>query len=420
MTTTTVPSLNLSFVRQQFPALAGDWIFFDNAGGSQTLKPVVDRISEYLLTSNVQLGASYGVSQRSGDRVNQGAQAAATLMNAADPSEVVMGGSTSLLLRILSLCLSQQWVAGDEVIVTDCDHEANISPWVDLQHRGIVVKTWRVHPETLELRLDDLNSLLTPRTRLVALTHASNILGTITPIRQIADVVHAAGALVCVDGVGYAAHRAIDVQAMDVDFYVFSFYKVYGPHYAALYGKRCHWLSMPGINHYFIEETEIPYKFQPGNVNYELSYGVVGLCDYLGQLARPIQPAQSTNSVSLRQRIEQAFDLIRHHEDEIGDRLLRYLQTKSNVSIVGHPHAEADKRVPTISFTVKGVDSATIPPQIDPHHIGIRYGDFYAKRLIAALGLEAQHGVVRVSMVHYNTIEEVDRLIECFDRILTD
>jgi cysteine desulfurase family protein (TIGR01976 family) len=414
MTITTVPLLNLSFVRQQFPALAGDWIFFDNAGGSQTLKPVVDRISEYLLTSNVQLGASYAISQQSTERVNQGAQAAATLMNAADPSEVVMGGSTSLLLRILSLCLSQHWRAGDEVIVTDCDHEANVSPWVDLHDRGIVVKTWRTDLETLELRLDDLQPLLTPRTRLVALTHASNILGTINPIRPIADAVHAAGALLCVDGVGYAAHRAIDVQAMDVDFYVFSFYKVYGPHYAALYGKRHHLLSMPGINHYFIEETEIPYKFQPGNVNYELSYGVVGLCDYLGQLAHPSQSATG----SLRQRIEQAFELIRDHEDVIGDRLLSYLRTKPNVSIVGHPYAEADKRVPTLSFTVKGVDSATIPPQIDRHQIGIRYGDFYAKRLIQALELEAQHGVVRVSMVHYNTVEEVDRLIECFERVL--
>lgn len=413
MTTTTIPSLNLPFVRQQFPALAGDWVFFDNAGGSQTLQPVVDRISEYLLTSNVQLGASYAVSQRSGDRVNQGAQAAATLMNAADPSEVVMGASTSLLLRILSLCLSQQWSAGDEVIVTDCDHEANVSPWVDLQERGIVVKTWRVHPETLELRLDDLEPLLSPRTRLVALTHASNILGTINPIRPIADAVHRAGALVCVDGVGYAAHRAIDVQAMDVDFYVFSFYKVYGPHYAALYGKREHLLSIPGINHYFIAEAEIPYKFQPGNVNYELSYGVVGLCDYLAQLA-----SSQPQSTSQRQQIEQAFDLISQHEVDLGDRLLRYLRSKPNVAIVGHPYAEAEKRVPTISFTVAGVDSATIPPQIDLHQIGIRYGDFYAKRLIAALGLESQHGVVRVSMVHYNTLEEVDRLIECFDRIL--
>lgn len=407
--------LQLDFVRQQFPALAGDWVFLDNAGGSQTLKRVVDRISEYLLTSDVQLGASYAISQLAGDRVLRAREAVATLINAADSTEVVMGGSTSLLLRILALCLSQGWRAGDEVIVTNCDHEANVSPWVDLKPQGIVIKTWKLRPDTLELHLEDLASLLTPRTKLVALTHASNVLGTINPIRQIADLVHANGALVCVDGVGYAAHRLVDVQALDVDFYAYSFYKTYGPHYAVLYGKQEHLLNLPGINHYFITGADIPYKFQPGNVNYELSYGLLGLCDYFSDLARvhygeALDPTQ-------RGRMVQAFELISNYEDIIGDRLLRYLNSKPNIRIIGHSEAERNQRVPTISFVVDGVDSATIPPQIDVHKIGIRYGDFYAKRLIEDLGLLPQNGVVRVSMVHYNTLEEVDRLIECFDRL---
>ncbi|HEY9621105.1 MAG TPA: cysteine desulfurase-like protein [Crinalium sp.] len=415
MTLAIAHSLQLDSVRQQFPSLAGDWIFLDNAGGSQTLKPVVDRISDYLLTSNVQLGASYAVSQKSSERVAQAAQGVATLMNAADPSEIVMGSSTSSLLRMLALCLSQSFQPGDEVIVTNCDHEANIGPWVDLQRQGIVVKVWTLNPETLELHLEDLEPLLTPRTRLVALTHASNILGTINPIRQIADRVHAHGALICVDGVGYAAHRLVDVQALDVDFYAYSFYKVYGPHYAVLYGKREHLLAMPGINHYFIGDTDIPYKFQPGNVNYELSYGMLGFCDYLSDLAK--QHYGDEVASDLRSQMQQAFDLISVYEDVIGDRLLTYLNHKPNVRIIGYSQAEQAKRVPTISFVVDGVNSATIPPQVDPHHIGIRYGDFYAKRLIEDLGLTAQGGVVRVSMVHYNTLDEIDRLIECFDRI---
>jgi cysteine desulfurase family protein (TIGR01976 family) len=309
----------------------------------------------------------------------------------------------------------QGWTAGDEVIVTNTDHEANIGPWVDLKQQGIVVKTWRLNPETLELQLEDLEALITPRTRLVALTHASNILGTINPIRQIADRVHTHGAMICVDGVGYAAHRLVDVQALDVDFYAFSFYKTYGPHYAVLYGKQAHLLSLPSINHYFIESTDIPYKFQPGNVNYELSYGVLGLCDYLSDLAKLHDPTAIDQS--LRQRMVQAFDLISAHEAIIGDRLLGYLNSQPNVRIIGHPHANIDDRVPTIAFVVDGIDSATIPPQLDPHRIAIRYGDFYAKRLIEELGLAAQNGVVRVSMVHYNTVAEVDRLIECFDRV---
>lgn len=416
MTVVPAQMLQVDYVRQQFPALAGEWVFLDNAGGSQTLRQVVDRISEYLLTSDVQLGASYAVSQLAGERVLRARESVATLINAADSTEVVMGGSTSLLLRILSLCLSRGWQPGDEVIVTNTDHEANVSPWTDLQRQGIVVKTWRLRTDTLELHLDDLAALLTPRTRLVALVHASNILGTINPIRAIADRVHASGAMICVDGVGYAAHRLIDVQALDVDFYAFSFYKAYGPHYAALYGKRDHLLSMPGINHYFIDGPDIPYKFQPGNVNFELSYGMLGLCDYLSDLAK-LHDATAIEQ-SLRQRMIRAFELISAHETVIGDRLLRYLKTKPHVRIIGSPDADQTQRVSTISFVVDGIDSATIPPQVDPHRIGIRYGDFYAKRLIADLGLIEQNGVVRVSMVHYNTLAEIDRLIDCLEQIL--
>ena len=415
MTIAPTRPLQMDYVRQQFPALAGDWVFFDNAGGSQTLKQVVDRISEYLLTSNVQLGASYAVSQLAGDRVLQAREAVATLMNAADSTEVVMGGSTSLLLRMLSLGLVRLWNPGDEVIVTNTDHEANVSPWMDLERQGIVVKIWQANPETLELHLADLDPLLTSRTRLVALTHASNILGTINPIRQIADRVHAEGAMICVDGVGYAAHRLVDVQALDVDFYAYSFYKTYGAHYAVLYGKRSHLLNIPGINHYFIGEAEIPYKLQPGNVNYELSYGIVGLCDYLKELAQ-LHYGEAA-APTLRGQMQQAFQRISDHEAAIGDRLLNYLNSKPNVRIIGHPHAEQTHRVPTISFVIHGIDSAIIPPKMDAHRIGIRYGDFYAKRLIQDLGLVKQNGVVRVSMVHYNTLEEVDRLIECFEQL---
>ncbi len=409
-------SLSLEFVRQQFPSLAGDWTFFDNAGGSQTLKRVVERISEYLLTSDVQLGASYAVSQLAGDRVTKAAQAMATLINAGTASEVVMGSSTTLMIRILSLCISQTWNRGDEVIVTNCDHEANIGAWIDLAKQGIKIKVWRINPDTLKLHLEDLEQLLSDRTRLVAFTHGSNILGTINPVKDITKLVHKHGAMVCVDGVGYAPHRLIDVQDLDVDFYVLSFYKVYGPHYALLYGKQEHLIAMPGINHYFIGKTDIPYKFQPGNVNFELSYGMLGLSDYLSELAQLHYGEQT--APDLRSQMVQALDLMSAHEDVISDRLLNYLTSKSNVQIIGQPETNHDLRVPTISFVVDGISSETIPPQIDKHNIGIRFGDFYAKRLIEDLGLDKQGGVVRVSMVHYNTIEEVDRLIQALETVL--
>ncbi|MGV0108396.1 Cysteine desulfurase family protein [Nostoc sp. DSM 114160] len=407
--------LNLDKVRQYFPALAGEWTFFDNAGGSQTLKKVVDRISEFLLSSDVQLGASYGISQLAGERLALATREMATFINANSYKEVVMGPSTTMMLKVLSICLGKTFTSGDEVIVTNCDHEANIGAWVALEKQGIKVKVWQVRPDTLELHLADLEPLISQRTKLVALTHASNVLGTINPIKEIAAFVHDRNAMICVDGVAYAPHRLVDVQDLDVDFYTLSFYKVYGPHHALLYGKEEHLLRLPGLNHYFIDQTDIPYKFQLGNVNFELSYGMLGLCDYLSELAQ-LHYGNET-APDLRNQMVQAFDLISIHEEHISDRLLNYLNSKPNVRVIGQSKADRKFRVPTISFVVDGINSSTIPAKVDQHYIGIRYGDFYAKRLIEYLGLASQGGIVRVSMVHYNTLEEVNNLIEAFEQI---
>ncbi|MFQ4137855.1 cysteine desulfurase-like protein [Nodosilinea sp. PGN35] len=406
------PPLDLAFVRQQFPSLAGDWIFFDNAGGSQILKPVVDRITAFLYESNVQLGASYALSQRATERVAAGAQAMATLVNAADPAEVVLGPSTSALLRMLAQCFRPTLQPGDEIVVTNADHEANISPWVELERAGMVVKFWRVNPTTLELDLADLEALLTSKTRLVAVTHTSNVLGSIQPVRAIADLVHSHGALLCVDGVAFAPHRRVDVQALDVDFYTFSLYKVYGPHMALLYGKKELLLTLPGYNHYFIDDRAIPYKFQPGDSSYELSYSLTAITDYFTALGQHHgQPGEADP-------IDQAFALIQQHEAALNERLLSFLHSRPRVRVIGRDAADPTQRVSTISFVVEGVSSDQIPPRLDSHNIAIRYGHFYALRLIEALGLLPQQGVVRVSMVHYNTLEECDRLIEQLENLL--
>ncbi len=407
--------LNVDKVRHYFPGLASEWTFFDNAGGSQTLKKVVDRISEFLLSSDVQLGASYGVSQLAGERLTLATRGMATFINANSYKEVVMGPSTTMMLKVLSICLGQTFIPGDEIIVTNCDHEANIGAWVALEKQGMKVKVWQVNPDSLELHLADLEALMSQRTKLVALTHASNVLGTINPIKEIATFVHDRNAMICVDGVAYAPHRLVDVQDLDVDFYALSCYKVYGPHHALLYGKEEHLLRLPGLNHYFIDQTDIPYKFQLGNVNFELSYGMLGLCDYLSELAQ-LHYGNET-APDLRNQMVQAFDLISIHEEKISDRLLNYLNSKSNVRVIGKSKADREFRVPTISFVVDGMHSSTIPAKIDQDYIGIRYGDFYAKRLIEYLGLASQGGIVRVSMVHYNTLEEVNNLIEAFEQI---
>lgn len=410
------PVLDLDYVRAHFPALQGEWTFMDNAGGAQTLRAVGERISEFLYTSNVQLGASYGVSQRAAARVAQGTEAMATLIGAADATEVVLGASVSALFRILAHSLGQTLESGDEIIVTNCDHAANISPWRSLQHQGIVLKTWTVNPNTFELDLADLDTLLSDRTRLVAVTHTSNVLGTINPIRQIADRVHRCGALVCVDGVAYAPHRPIDVQALDVDFYAFSPYKVYGPHLGLLYGKRQHLLALPGCNHDFIEPTAIPYKFQPGGTNYELNYSLVAIWEYVQQLAQHHWGDRVASSPA--KQIAQAFAPIQTHEAALSARLLAFLDSKPAVRVIGRQDSIPEHRVPTVSFVVEGINSADIPSRLNPHKIGIRHGHFYAKQLIEDLGLASRGGAVRVSLVHYNTLEECDRLIAVLDSLI--
>jgi len=407
-------TLDLDFVRKQFPALKRDFIFMDNAGGSQALGSVIERINEYFLNYNVQLGGSYEVSAQAAIQLKKVHLQLADYINAKRTQEVVVGSSTTLLLRILSLSLSQQWKPGDEVIISNSDHEANVSCWTDLEKKGIVIKTWKVNPETFEFDMDDLKKLLTNRTRLVAVVHASNILGTINPVGDFAKIVHEAGALLCVDGVAYAPHRMIDVQEWDVDFYVFSTYKVYGPHHAILYGKYDLLKALDGINHYFIGKNEIPYKLQPGNFNFELTYSLAGIPNYFHS---SFDHHFGEEGLSDRQKLNASFQLFANHEEILAERLLTYLLSKPEIKIIGHPVSDKNKRVPTISFIHDKFKSSYVAKHIDQFGIGIRWGDFYAKKIINYLGLEQKDGVIRVSLVHYNTINEVDKLIDAFETI---
>lgn len=406
-------ALNLDLVRAEFPALQDGCVYLDNAGGSQVLKRVADRVSDYLLTSSVQLGASYAQSQAAGERVLAARRSVAQLINAPADDEVVMGGATTSLMFLFTQALLPGVKPGDEIVVTNTDHEANIGCWMRLRQAGAVVKVWEVNPQTLALDLADLDRLLSPRTTWVAMTHASNILGTVNPVAEVAQRAHAVGARLCVDAVAYAPHRLVDVQASGADAYVFSFYKVFGPHYAVLWLKRDLLLGLPSLNHYFIGPEVVPYKLQPGNVNYELSYGCIGISDYLVHVGNTLG-ATGTE----RQKMQAAFDAFEAHENRLAERLLAYLRSKPSVRVIGHDSAADGQRVPTISFVAGQQSSEAIVRHVDQYGIGIRFGDFYAKRLIEALGLQAQGGVVRVSIAHYNTLDEIDRLIQHLDEVI--
>lgn len=401
-------SIDQSFVRRSFPSLSDSLAFLDNAGGSQVATSVADRINSYLLGENVQLGASYEASQKAGAGVAEGRQALAMLMNAQRPEEIVMGATATQLFDQLARALVQKWQPGDEVIVTNFDHEANIGPWRQLEKHGIVVREWQM-PQGADIPdLNDLLALMNERTKLVAVTHVSNIYGSIMPIRKIADLVHEAGAMLCVDGVAFAPHRAIDVQALGADFYGFSVYKVYGPHHAALYGRYDLLLEQAGnINHFFYGEDRVPNKLEPGNPNYELSYGCLGVVDYLESFAK----AHGINE-SGRRAVEAAFNMFAVQEEALSERLLSYLRARDDITIIGAASSAKDDRVPTISFIVNNQSSEALVRKVDPSGIGIRFGDFHSKRLVNSLNLSSGDGVIRVSAVHYNTAAEIDRLIE--------
>lgn len=407
--------LDINFVRKHFPSLKSGYVYFDNAGGSQILNTVTEKIQDYLLNTNVQIGASYEISQKSTQRTLYANQFGKELINAQDVSEIIFGSSTTQLLQNLSQSMVKTLKPGDEIIVSDCDHEANIGAWLKMKEKNIQIKYWKTNTDNIRLEIEDLQKLLTSKTKLVALTYASNVIGSINPIKDIAHLVHSVGAKICIDAVAYAPHRIIDVQDIDADYVVISLYKVFGPHLAMLYGKRELLLELPSINHFFIGNDETAYKLQPGNVNFELCYGYTGYRDYLELITDKHFP--NNNYSNFREKAIAANELMINHEEVLTKRLLDYLNKKSNVRIIGEKSFSKNKRVSTVSFVVDGRSSKEIVEKVDPYKMGIRFGDFYARRLIQTLGLEKTNGVIRVSMVHYNTIEEVDRLTNIFESL---
>ncbi|MFZ1726437.1 MAG: aminotransferase class V-fold PLP-dependent enzyme [Albidovulum sp.] len=408
-------TLDLNHVRSNFPGLARGWTLFDNAGGSQILKGAVDLISEYLFDKNVQTGGSYAVSLAAAEALREGRAAVATLMNARRPEEIVFGPSSTVLLQNLSRAMRSQLSPGDEIIVTMSDHESNIGPWASLQEFGIKLVFWPINQDTLSLELEDLAPLLTERTRLVSVTHVSNVLGEMNPIAEISHMVHECGARICVDGVAYAPHRAIDVQAWDVDYYVFSLYKTYGPHYAAMYGKYDHLLELDTLYHYFYSKEKVPAKLEPGNANYELSFSTLAIRDYLADLGARAGAAADSGT---RGQIEAGFSAITVQEDALVERFLSYLTSRNDCRVFGPTRNEGSRRIPTVAFRFDGRDSEAICAAMNTHNIAIRHGDFHARRLVEELDQMSDGGLLRVSMVHYNTLEEVDSLCSAFDSIL--
>lgn len=405
-------ALDLDFVRAQFPSHCWEWAFFENAGGSYVPESVVKRVSAYMRETQVQPGAPYLPSATAAERMAEGQRLIAGLINA-DVRELIVGPSTTYNLYTLSHALRATWDEGDEVIVTNIDHEANQGCWRRLADTGIRVREWPAHPDTHGLEIAALKPLLTDRTRLVCMTHCSNITGAINDIAAVAKVVHDAGAKLLVDGVAYAAHAPIDVQALDCDFYAFSLYKFYGPHVAALWGKAEHLLAAKSQNHYFIGEDSIPLKLNPGGPNHEFTAALVGIADYVEALARHhIDPLPN----DARSRAAAVFDLMHTQEMALSKRFLDFAAATDAITIHG-PADTSDMRAPTFAFTVKGQESRDICRALATDKVATGHGHFYAHRLVSRICDDPEDGVVRASMVHYNTMDEVDRLTAALARV---
>jgi len=326
--------------------------------------------------------------------------------------EVHFGPSTSQNTYVLAQALRQHLKAGDEVIVTNLDHEANIGALRRLELEGIIIREWQVDPESAELDPAGLDDLLNEKTRVVAFTHCSNIVGSMHPVREWTDKIHAAGAMAIVDGVSYAPHGLPNVDALGADIYLFSLYKVYGPHLGVMVMRKAINEQLPNQGHFF-NAGRPTARFTPAGPDHAQIASVNGVIDYFEAVyshhfgEEDVAPARKTSRVRA---------LFQHAERKNLQPLLDFLALRSNLRLIGK--AITKNRAPTVALTVEGRDPAEIAALFAAQKIGIANGNCYAYRLMQALGIPPQQGVVRLSFVHYTTKEEVDRLIEALDQIL--
>ena len=404
-------SLDVDYVKAQFPAFSdpksSKWSFFENAGGSYVPTNVIEHLNHFMTSTKVQPYAEFDTSAIAGDNMDQATKLFAEMINA-KTDEIIIGGSTTMNMYVLSNAMRSLLKPGDEVIVTNQDHEANVGAWRRLAEHGMIIKEWQINPETAELNIDDLKALLSEKTRIVAVTHCSNIVGSINDLKSIAKLVHEYDAYIVGDGVSYAPHGFPDVKDLDVDFYAFSLYKTFGPHLGLLYGKKEILSRLPNQNHEFLE-GDVPYTLNPGGPNHEELSCLIGVYEYFNNLYEHHFPGQDA---STRGKIEAVNELIAKHEMEIANPLLDYINTRDDINLIGKTKISNKDRAPTIAFTMNNKTSKELSSDLVKQGIATRNDNFYAWRCLKALGINTDDGVVRTSMVHYNTHEDVKKLID--------
>jgi len=406
--------LDLDFVRAQFPAFSepslDGFAHFENAGGSYACRQSIDWLERYYRQTKVQPYYDFPASRLAGEQMDAAKQRMAAWLNI-ETDELHFGPSTSQNSYVIAQALRQELSPGDEVIVTNQDHEANVGAWARLEDAGITVREWKIDPDTAELHPMDLEALLSEKTRAVAFTHCSNIVGSINPVREITELIHAVDAWAIVDGVSFCPHGMPDIPALGADIYFFSLYKVYGPHLGAMYLSRKLNAELPYQGHFF--NAAIPgARFTPAGPDHAQIAAVNGVMDYMAVVAE----RHGHGAKPVQAQAEAVRMLFRDRETELLQPLLDFLVDHPKIHLIGKDRAPS--RAPTVAFTADGWRCGELAARLADAGLGVGVGHFYAYRLVEALGIDTDEGVVRTSFVHYTSPGEVSRLIEALDALM--
>ena len=410
-------SLDLDFVREQFPVFSdgesAQWAHLENAGGSYVPHHVISLLNDFFTKSKVQPYWDFNPSVMAGKAMDRALDLLPATFNATK-EEVHFGPSTSQNTYVLAQALRPGWKTDDEIIVTNQDHEANIGAWRRLEMTGIRIREWQVDPATGLLEISALEELMNERTKLLAVTHASNLAATINPIRSLADQIHALGGVIVVDGVSFAPHAAIDVKELDCDVYLYSTYKTYGPHAGLMYTSPRVLEKVSNQGHFF-NASKPTARLTPAGPDHATIAACAGIIDYYGAIFD--HHFSGKDAVGIRERICQVFELFGEHEQRLMTPLVDYVSSRSDFRLIGSPSSSHSDRAPTVAFHSYDVSSREIYSKLIDAGISCGHGNFYAHRLVEAIGLDSEDGVVRLSLVHYNTAEEVAKTLNVLDKI---
>ncbi len=412
-----LPELDVAFVQQQFPQYGAypDQVFCSNAGGSYVARQVLALSEAYDRSMRVQPYSAFSPSREAGEAMDRAYNGWAEALNIAR-EELTIGPSTSANTYVMAQAIGSRWAPGDEIIVTQQDHETNIGVWRrKAEERGATVREWAIDPETGLLDPADLDGLLNENTRWVFFTHCSNLMGTANPVAELVRRIRRQSpARVGVDAVAYAPHHIADLRALDVDLYVFSLYKVYGPHQGILYVRRELSSELEGQSHYFNRDQNAK-RYNPAGPQHSQVAASAGVLDYFEALYRhhggsPEDP--------VRLRLERLHGLIHRHESRLAALLLDNLRGRGNVRLLGKADCADDDRAPTIAFQPRGKTAAEVTRALQALGIGTEHGDFYAPRALDHLGIDRDDGVVRLSLLHYNDVADAERIVAALDTVL--